>query len=513
MKFSKVFSALALAIVFSLLIWIIPAAPGTSAATAISVSPTSGPTTTSLTVSGTGFTAGNTVLVYFPDTTTWKTNAVVTGACTFSAPSFTVGEYPAGSKTVWVNAGGTWYSSPFVVTPDISLNPTTDYVDQEVVISGTGFAASKNVTVTFYTSVTGYVTAGTASTNANGSFSSATFTVPESYRGSHTVKAVDGSSNSDTASFTTKQSIAISPTSGAVGDEVTVTGTGFGANKYMNITYAGGAITISPPPKTGANGSFSAKFNVPSCVNGTYEVKAKEGTTTYVGTANFVVSAGASLSKTTGNVGTSLTVTGTGFVVNATVTVTYDGVQVATTTVSAGGTFSAFFNVPVSTGGNHTITVTDNAGNTETLTFTMESTPPSTPTPLLPEMGVKTKSQTEFDWEDVTDPSPPVTYTLQIATDADFTATSTVLTKEDITTSAYTLTKEEKLESTKEEAPYYWRIKAIDGASNESGWSGAGTFYVSGFSFGGWFKYVLYVLGGLALVAIGFWLGRRIAYY
>ena len=88
-----------------------------------------------------------------------------------------------------------------------------------------------------------------------------------------------------------------------------------------------------------------------------------------------------------------------------------------------------------------------------------------------------------------------------------------MLEKEGLTTSEYTITEEEKLEATEEEAPYYWRIKAVDGASNESGWSGTGSFYVSGFSLGGLFKYVFYVLGGLALLALGFWLGRRTAYY
>ena len=513
MKYSKIFSALALAIVFSLLMLTIPAAPAVAAGT-VTVIPTSGHVGISITVSGTGFTTGNYYTITFAYGTSFsqQIGSGTVGGGVVPAISYTIPEIPAGAYNIYIQTFGTPSESglkTFTVTPEITLSPTSDYVGEEIAIDGTGFAAGSTITIYF-----GSDEVGEADTDTNGSFTGATFTVPESYRGSHTVKAVDGSSKSDTTNFTTKQSIAISPESGAVGDEVTVTGTGFGANKYMTITYAGDAVTTSPSAaKTGANGSFSVKFNVPSCVNGTYEVKAREGTTTYVGTANFVVSAGASLSSTTGHVGKEITVSGTGFLANGTVTVTYAGVPVATTTVSAGGTFSAFFNVPVSTGGNHTITVTDNAGNTETLTFTMESTPPSTPTPLLPEMGVKTKSQTEFDWEDVTDPSPPVTYTLQIATDADFTATSTVLTKEDITTSAYTLTKEEKLESTKEEAPYYWRIKAIDGASNESGWSGAGTFYVSGFSFGGWFKYVLYVLGGLALVAIGFWLGRRIAYY
>jgi len=141
----------------------------------------------------------------------------------------------------------------------------------------------------------------------------------------------------------------------------------------------------------------------------------------------------------------------------------------------------------------------------------MESTAPPTPVPLKPEMGVRAKAEAYFDWEDVSDPSS-VTYTLQIASDADFTAI--VLEKTGLTDSEYTLTKEEGLESTKEEAPYYWHVKAIDGASNESGYSGTGTFSV-GFAFGmpQWALYALMGLGGFLLLLLSFWLGRRTAYY
>ncbi|HCP60694.1 MAG TPA: hypothetical protein DIT43_03975 [Dehalococcoidia bacterium] len=128
-------------------------------------------------------------------------------------------------------------------------------------------------------------------------------------------------------------------------------------------------------------------------------------------------------------------------------------------------------------------------------------------------MDAKAKSAAHFDWEEVTDPSG-VTYRLQIASAEDFSVDAIVLDKGGITASEYTLTREEKLESSKKDAPYYWRVKAVDGASNESGWTTAGTFDV-GFAFEltGWFLYLLYGLGGLLLLFIGFLLGRRSAVY
>ena len=144
----------------------------------------------------------------------------------------------------------------------------------------------------------------------------------------------------------------------------------------------------------------------------------------------------------------------------------------------------------------------------------MESTPPPAPQPLLPLEEGKTGGQAEFDWEDVSDDSG-VTYSLQIASDAGFT--TLLLDKTDITESQYTLTKEERLESTGKDAPYYWRIRAVDGAGNQGAWTTAGTFLV-GFqwsnvwSVSGWLPWVVMSVGGLGLVALGWWLGRRTAY-
>ena len=76
-----------------------------------------------------------------------------------------------------------------------------------------------------------------------------------------------------------------------------------------------------------------------------------------------------------------------------------------------------------------------------------------------------------------------------------------------------TLTKAEKLASVKEEHPYYWRVKAIDSAANESEWSEPNSFYV-GYSFV-LPKWTIYTLIGVGVLFIGFlvfWLRRRTAY-
>jgi hypothetical protein len=134
-------------------------------------------------------------------------------------------------------------------------------------------------------------------------------------------------------------------------------------------------------------------------------------------------------------------------------------------------------------------------------------------------MGGKAGSKAYFDWDDVTtdidghsEKSLPITYQLQVSTDENFT--DIVLDIKDIETSEYTLTEDEALESTSDETPYYyWRVRALDAASNASKWTGAGKFEV-GFTFSfpglsGWVLYVLIGVGAVVLFFVGLWVGRR----
>ena len=126
-------------------------------------------------------------------------------------------------------------------------------------------------------------------------------------------------------------------------------------------------------------------------------------------------------------------------------------------------------------------------------------------------MNDKAASQTYFDWENVTDPSG-VTYDLQIAIDGEFTTSAMVLEKTGLTDSEYTLTKEEALESRSEEEPYHWRVRATDGASNASAWTGTGEFSV-GFAWPDWIIHLWWGLGVLGIGFLGYYLGKRRAYY
>lgn len=171
--------------------------------------------------------------------------------------------------------------------------------------------------------------------------------------------------------FATQSKLTIAPTSGPAGTEVQISGTGFGSDRAIIITFGSDVIsTTSPALKTDSQGYFCGSLIIPAVANDIYTVKASDGT--IEAEANFTITAAATLSQTTGHVGTEITVNGTGFAANAAVTVTYDDTIVATVAADSYGAFSVAFVAPPSATGNHTITITDGR-NTVQRTFTIES--------------------------------------------------------------------------------------------------------------------------------------------
>jgi hypothetical protein len=69
-----------------------------------------------------------------------------------------------------------------------------------------------------------------------------------------------------------------------------------------------------------------------------------------------------------------------------------------------------------------------------------------------------------FRWSEVTDPSG-ITYTIEVADNYDFLPNGSIMTKEGLTEASYTYDITP--------GAYYWRIKAVDGAGNESEWKPA----------------------------------------
>jgi hypothetical protein len=340
-------------------------------------------------------------------------------------------------------------------------------VGTEVKVEGKGFYADRRV-ILYYDNEEKL---GMAVAGPTGEFGYS-FTIPESTAGKHKITAENAEGNSAEAEFEVFPLVSLKPTSGAIGEVITISGTGFGYRKVVGIFFEDTLVAYA---RTDEYGSFEVAFNVPALAPASYEVKAEDAEGN-IERVEFTLTAGATLSQTIGSVGSELIVSGTGFMASGAVTIKYDEITLGTITADSRGAFRVSFKVPVSKYGNHIITVSDGV-NTRELVFAVEWEAPPAPLLLSPSNAGEARAEAYFDWRDVRDPSLPVTYHLQVASDKSFT--SLVLEKRGLTESEYTLTREEKLAAVEKETPYYWRVKAIDSATNESKWSSPWSFYVA----------------------------------
>jgi hypothetical protein len=403
-----------------------------------------------------------------------------------------------------------------VIAGEITLDPTSGVVGTEVEITGQYFSDEEDITVEYDDDEID-IEEGDTSSDDDGEFT-CSILVPASTADDHTITVTgdEGSEASDT--FTVEPEITVDPTSGVPADTISVSGTGFGAEHTIDILFETYVVDTG---ETNEDGSFDASFEVPDVDEGSYNLKVddKHGhsveTDFTVNIATEVNVAPVTSQTSPGYVGMDVTISGVGFEPSHPITITYASTPaIFTTNSTPDGTFIATFEVPPSEAGAHTITASDGTNSLQVL-FYMESEAPSTPQPLLPETGTRAPALAEFSWGAVTDDSPPVTYTLQVATNDNFTAGSIVLNEEGLTNLTYTITEEDRLEPRSQEEPYYWRVKAVDAASNESPWSTPGSFDVGGFgiSLPSWQIHLWWGLGVVGAIFLGYWIGKRRAAY
>lgn len=574
MKYARIIRILCLAVILSVMVFTVPVAAQTRV---IEIDPEEGPIGTTIKIAGEGFNKSTEATDRYAVIYISSQEASTLHDIDLDTNNGDVTEYEIADSLVYLDtegefstdivipaelddgdddvdvAVGTYYiyvayynlTSPPTVAPriravaefvvtggDITLDYSDGPVATEVEITGVDFATSTTLVVS-YDGEEIDIEDGDTRTDSSGEFISSIL-IPESKAGDHTIMvAVSGSEVE--ATFTVEPEIILSPTSGEAAATVSVSGTGFGRRSDIVIYLNGAGLKTLT---TDSAGSFGANFYVPELDAGIYDVEAEDDEDN-LDTAKFTVTvppppatseptpteppAGTTpdpVTSTTqlnvetpgGAIGGTIAFSGSGFEEGA-IIIKFDGEEVFTTNATTDGLFVAVFPAPAAKAGAHTITISDGT-NSEEFIFTMESQAPPVPLPLMPEMGVKVAWPLTFDWKEVADASLPVTYTLQIAADDGFEAASVVLEKAGLTTSQYALTEIEEAKLSGQEAPYYWRIRAVDGASNEGNWTGAGQFYVpQPFGLPSWAIYSLLGIGGLVLFAIGYYLGRRTAYY
>jgi hypothetical protein len=454
-------------------------------------------------VAGTGFTAGSSVS-FTLDGTNIGTTASASTLGSFSDVMVTIPTVASGSHSLNATDNNAKSASTTVTTSQsMTSGPVSGPAGTTITISGNGFVASKNISVTFKDAAITTDPAAVVS-DASGNFT-LKIAAPKMSSGTYEIKVSDGA-NSSTAKFTVQSTAKIGLTTGPIGSSVPVSGEGFNSGTLITVKYDNATVATTNADPTG---SFTATFKVPPGAAGQHEVVVTDGITPYPAfkftatSTTQIAGGGGPGTQISGYVGSDVSLSGSGYTPGATVTVKYDSTQITTAKVGTDGAFSATFKAPASKGGNHTITTSEGANNA-TFTFAMDSTPPPAPNLAPLPKDANLPAIANFEWTPVTDPSG-VTYIMQISLDAGFN--STVLQKT-VAGTSYQLTEQEKLKDAGSSKPYYWRVRAIDGASNEGPWSSAKSFTV-GYITPSWIMYFIYAVAAIILFAIGFFVGRR----
>jgi hypothetical protein len=220
-----------------------------------------------VTLTGSGFHTGKVMTITFNGNPIATSPATVasSGSGAFTA-TITIPENLNGKRAVAANDGaGSTNSSIFEVKPLVIFNPAMGHVGDRITVTGTGFRNQQLIIIS-YDKALQTTTPTKVITDSIGSFT-ATFVVPASVNGTHTVRSSEDETEGKLydATFIVTPHISLSPTSGAVGSTVTVTGTGFAALRTMAVTFDGSLKGFAVKIKTDITGSFTdATLLVPS---------------------------------------------------------------------------------------------------------------------------------------------------------------------------------------------------------------------------------------------------------
>ncbi len=266
----------------------------------------------------------------------------------------------------------------------------------------------------------------------------------------------------------------IAPSTSSPHSKVTIKGTGFpDEDPNIKISFDGNDTKMSIA--TSELGSFSVEFTMPETIAGNHQFKAYDENMSFGDiTADLQVKPVISMQPEQPEIGSEVTLTGWGFAARSTVSVKYDNVVVSNSpTTDDTGNFTETFTIPKSSEDTHVITATDRAGNVATTALSAPNTPPNsapntalqTPTPITPtgqRFGWFGAQPVIFTWSQVSDTSG-TTYVLEVDKSLRFFPLEPGMRKTDLT--------EPNAIITLQPGTYYWRVKAIDGAGNESAWS------------------------------------------
>jgi hypothetical protein len=335
-------------------------APGDPTA-GLTALPVSGPASVVITLRGGGFSGSEPVRITL-DSASGPLLGTIDAATNGSiSTSVTIGDASRGTHSIVARGQSSGRQQPttYTVTPSLSRSPVTGPPGTAVTVTAHGFAASETVRLTWLTA-TGPVLAD-LSTGLTGT-GSASFSLPDAARGSHDYSGLGLTSGARAwGNFGIEPALLLSTASALPGQQVVATARGFSSGTPVTFTWNRSAASAGSTLCTVTSDS-SGRSNCPITVPGGTGVfpvtaTAADGTSQ---TRSLQVNGGlsATLSPTSGVVGSTVQVSAGGFATAERLALRWDAGSVVTTvTASGSGTVSQLITVPFLPYGGHTLTL------------------------------------------------------------------------------------------------------------------------------------------------------------
>ena len=225
--------------------------------------PTIGKVGSNLSVTFSGFDAGSNVDITWDGAVMGTVTASSTGSGSLAT---TVPEATEGSHTVTADDGnGASASAIYKITPAMTLSSTSGPVGSEITLDISGFRAGEDVRIEWWDTSGSYteVTTITASADGSGTYQ---LTVPDATYSLHKVQAVGLQSQKKAyVNFIVQAAVALSDDQGPAGTSVTVTLSGYQANKDVSVRWYTNSYSYYEiaTGTTDAFGSATVTFDVP----------------------------------------------------------------------------------------------------------------------------------------------------------------------------------------------------------------------------------------------------------
>ncbi len=223
-----------------------------------------------VTATGSGFHAGKIMSFYLGyDSSRLKLGTAEADATGQFRYEFVVQPVPGGQRQVIAEDGyGHVALAPLSVLATAEIEPEEAPAGTSVLVRGGGFAGASRVTLLLDTR-----RVGTATSDEMGSFE-AELVVPNLASGEYDFRVMDAMGNGIRLTFRLVPGAEVSPVTGAVGDEVTVSATGF--EPYGEVTISYDATTVATVTADGS-GAFETSFHVPVSLHGDHTIRLSDG--------------------------------------------------------------------------------------------------------------------------------------------------------------------------------------------------------------------------------------------